>query len=57
MRKNEVHIGLVIDKATQKRLQGIAKQYSVSFGAVVRWAITHYLDSKEAPPAASKGSK
>jgi predicted transcriptional regulator len=57
MRKDEVHIGLVIDKATQKRLQGIAKQYSVSFSAVVRWAIAYYLDKNGAPPADRRGSK
>jgi predicted transcriptional regulator len=57
MRKDEVHIGLVIDKATQKRLQGIAKQYSVSFSAVVRWAIARYLGQNEAPPADRRGSK
>jgi predicted transcriptional regulator len=57
MNKDEVHIGLVIDKATQKRLQGIAKQYAVSFSAVVRWAIARYLGQNEAPPAARRGSK
>jgi predicted transcriptional regulator len=57
MSKDDVHIGLVVSKATRKRLQAAAKQHSVSLSAIVRWAISYYLDQKEAPPAARRGSK